>query len=232
MICMSRLCNLASSCGRSKRPVRCLIWEGATCARPTVWPSGSWHSALPGLLHQICFWSACRKLQCALQRCLYKAPGLTPEEFLFWFNFCCWWTLRSLIQTLFLMTRFGREVSELFSISVRWFSWISDSQKKHLVESLFNGSQAEHRRTLWLAHAGRNEHGQRQSRDGRVDLELDPMTFSARFLNLILLGTFLRGRGAQKRRAPFAEVAYETENACADVVRSPEQKYLLGARVS
>lgn len=136
----------------------------ATCAWLTVWPSGSWHIALSGLLHQICFWSSCRKLQCALQRCLYEAPGLTLGEFLFWCNFCCWWTLRSSIQTLFLMTRLGRKVSELLSehpenFSVFWTSrwgdflgfghdcaaWISDlSQKKHRVDSLLMA----HRRNI------------------------------------------------------------------------------------
>lgn len=136
----------------------------ATCAWLTVWPSGSWHMALSGLLHQICFWSSCRKLQCALQRCLYEAPGLTLGEFLFWCNFCCWWTLRSSIQTLFLMTRLGRKVSELLSehpenFSVFWTSrwgdflgfghdcaaWISDlSQKKHRVDSLLMA----HRRNI------------------------------------------------------------------------------------
>ncbi len=181
MIFMSRLCNYLDNCGRSKRPVRCLIWAQlrmilendrnrircVLLVLESAWPSG-WHVDLSGLLHQLCFWSSCPKLQCALQRCLYEAPGLTPGEFPMLCNFCgVWWTLRSSIQTLFLMTRLGRKESKLFPrtsgeffVFLNCFSlwgdflgfghdcaaWISVFQysKKHLVDSLLMA----HRRNI------------------------------------------------------------------------------------
>ena len=204
MICMSRLCNCLDSCGRSKRPVRCLIWEEQLRMTSEQRPNSTgfdvcylclancvakWfmaHCLVRSLTSDLLLIFMSQVTMRASKMSLRSLQVLTLGEFLFWCNFCCWWTLRSSIQTLFLMTRLGRKVSELLSehpenFSVFWTSRWGDflgfghdvccldlgSFPKKTPRRLFvNGSQAEHRRTLWLAHAGRNEHGQRQSRDG------------------------------------------------------------------